>query len=88
MQVSYTSQDHLILDKIGKLLEFVGDLRVICVNSNDEKELINEVENKYRNHNNRHSLEIISLSRVWNDCVKDKECKSKIDKMIDELYVF
>ena len=88
VQVSYTSQDQLILDKIGKLLDFVGDLRVICVNPNDEKELINKVENKYRNHNNRHSLEIISLSRVWNDCVKDKECKSKIDKMIDELYVF
>lgn len=88
VQVSYTEEDKLILDKIGKLLDFEADIRVICVNPKDEEVLERKVEEKYKNDEKFGSLNIIPLSKVLNECINDKECKSKIDKMIDELYDF
>ncbi|MBO7660831.1 MAG: hypothetical protein J6S65_04780, partial [Bacteroidaceae bacterium] len=63
-------------------------IRVICVNPKDEEVLERKVEEKYKNDEKFGSLNIIPLSKVLNECINDKECKSKIDKMIDELYDF
>lgn len=92
VQVSYTSNKDLIVDKIVKLLNFEADNWVICINCDDEKYIREHVNNKCKEINDYETkidkLHIVQLQNIWNESIKDSWCKKEIDRMITDLYTF